>query len=269
MMKMITQPTQLLKGKACLFAAFLFLPASLLFCQRSFNDVYPGLDSAKRAEAFSRTGFSRIAPSSTGFRFLPVFAKLNISSGILSHSPRYLAESVRVIPYGRSGGRLVQVYNAFGRIRFLKGRMYHSSTRDKDVPLFSEATRIEGPNRNRPIPDAGPAAVLPASETMYLRLKDTNFGNTFLKAQLSTTPESLLYHLTNYKTFSFVFFPIIKENSLNANLYVEPLKEGFLVYSAAGVEVSDFIDRNVDIASAIDKRLQVIIEWFVEGINTP
>jgi hypothetical protein len=246
----------------------LFGTAAPLFCQRrSFNDIYPGVDKERQAEIFSAGGFSRTGEGSGGLLFPPGQARQDISAFILSRSPRYIGESIRVVPYGKKGGGLLKVYNALSRVEDLRYQTYPSSTKGKDIPLFVEATRIEGPGKNKALPDPGPSAILPASETNYLRLKDANFGNTYCQAQLSTKTQFLLYSLTNFKTLYYGIIPVMRENSFNAQLYVEPLTEGFLIYSAVGVDVSDFIARWIDIPSAIGKRVNVIVNWLAEGIG--
>jgi hypothetical protein len=51
-------------------------------------------------------------------------------------------------------------------------------------------------------------------------------------------------------------------------MYFEPVQEGVLVYSIAGVDVSDFIASRIHIDSAIAKRLEVIISWAAGGITS-
>jgi hypothetical protein len=57
------------------------------------------------------------------------------------------------------------------------------------------------------------------------------------------------------------------EEKFQANLYLEPLDEGMLIYSLAGTDVSDFIANRIDIPSAISKRLAVFIDWVSDGIK--
>jgi hypothetical protein len=59
----------------------------------------------------------------------------------------------------------------------------------------------------------------------------------------------------------------MKENTFTALFYVEPVAEGLLVYSAAAAEVSDFVAKQINIPSALRKRLDVIIGWMVDGIR--
>jgi hypothetical protein len=162
----------------------------------------------------------------------------------------------------------LDAYNALGKIRDLKGRVYHSFTRDSFVPLFEDATRLDSTRRTSAIPDPEPAKILPLSETVYIRLKDVNFGNSYYRGDVSTSPYGVTYNLTNYRSLTYLFFTVMKEEKFSAVLYMEPLTEGMLVYSVAGADASDFIASKIDIPSAISKRLAVFIGWISDGLKT-
>jgi hypothetical protein len=135
------------------------------------------------------------------------------------------------------------------------------------VPLFEEVTRIESPRKNTPIADPPPASRIPASETIYMRLKDANFGNSFYRGDITLFQRGLRYSLTNNKNISYYFIPVIKEERFTVQLYFEVISEGILIYSLAGADVSDFVSSKIDMPSAINKRLAVIISWVAEGIT--
>jgi hypothetical protein len=60
---------------------------------------------------------------------------------------------------------------------------------------------------------------------------------------------------------------VIKEGNFTAQLYIEPIEEGILIYSIAGADISDFFASKIDMDSAIIKRLAVIVSWAADGIN--
>jgi hypothetical protein len=259
--------------KHILCILFLILWGSPVFGQsRSFTSLFPNLDEEDKRTAFSAEGLAESNNASAGLQLLPAGSLgRNISQAVLDREPAIFVESILVIPYTNiNTGRtfdLVTVYNALGKVRNLKGRIYHSASRDENVPLFEDAVRIASPQKTTVIPDAPDAAAIPASETVYIRLKDVNFGNSYYQAQITRTPEGLLYTLSNFRNLSYGFIPIIKEDKFIAQLYIEPLAEGLLVYSLAGADVSDFIASRISISSAIRKRLQVIVGWLIEGIS--
>jgi hypothetical protein len=237
----------------------------LVFGQaRALSDAFPSLNAEQRAAVFSNDGLA--LSSREGKLFLsPVSAGLNMTEGVLKRNFPYVTEYLIVLPF--KNVRLVDVYNALSRIQDLKGRVYHSATKDKDVPLFEDATRIASDRKTTPIPDPSGTAVVPASEIIFIRLKDANFGVSYYRADIATTSSSIICILTNFRSLNFFFVPVIKENNFSAQLYVEPVQEGVMIYSIAGTNVSDFVARYVDMNSAIKKRLDVLNVWIVDGVK--
>jgi hypothetical protein len=258
--------------KKTIFLSLMFLTAFSLFGQRgglrSFDDLFPGLEPEKRSQAFSG-GYLEAREKDNILRLLPSddIASRIAGAAVIDMHPYCLVESITVIPVRDEKMELVAIYNAMGKIGDLKGRLYHSFTRDEYVPLFEEATRIEGPRRTRSVPDPADSRVLPRSDRIYICLKDINFGNSYYQADIFTAPHGLLYGLSNFRNLSYGIIPVIKEKKFSAQFYVEPLEEGVLVYSIAAAEVSEFIAGRIDIPSAIRKRLEVILGWLIDNIT--
>lgn len=243
---------------------FSVLPA---FSQtRSFKDLFPTLSAEQRAAAFSEDGLVVSAKTSV-LRFAPTAPRLDITGPLLQRKPSYITESILLIPYGNKTISLLTVYNALSNIRGLKGRLYHSATRNENVPLFEDATRIESAKKTNAIPDPPAAASVPAIEIIYIRLKDANFGNSYYRADISANQSAILCTLSNFKSLTYMLIPLIKEDKFIAQLYFEPVTEGILIYSAAGADVSDFIAKQTDMGSAVRKRLEVINQWVIDGVK--
>jgi hypothetical protein len=241
---------------------------------RSFDALFPWLPPEIKRAAFSASGYFGSAGSASGLTITgdsraPADGGFDprISGAVLDKNPGFLIESLLVIPGAPDAVSRLDIYNALGKIRALKGRQYHSETRGKQVPLFEDATRLVSEKKNNPSPDPPPAPAVPRSETVYIRLRDTNFGNTYYRGDLTLDQYGLLYCLTNNKNLNYLFIPVIKEEQFTAQLYFEPIQEGVLIYSIAGADVSDFISSKIDMPSAISKRLAVIISWVAEGIG--
>jgi hypothetical protein len=254
----------------CCFISFFFLILLPLPAQRSFNEIFPSIPSSIREAAFSKEGFYWSGEKAT---LLPLVGSgrsaidPQITEAVFLKQPKYLVESVLVVRGKANEYSLLDVYNALGKIRGLKGRLYHSFTRDENIPLFEDVTRIESAKKNTPIADPPLASKIPLSETFYVRLKDVNFGNTYYRGNIALVRHGLRYSLSNNKNVTYYFVPVIKEEKFIAQLYFEPIAEGILIYALAGVDVSDFVSTRIDMASAISKRLSVIIGWVAEGIT--
>jgi len=188
----------------------------------------------------------------------------NVKNKITGNESGHFVEALLVIPGNKS---LLDVYNALGKTRNLKGILYASHSKGENIPLFEEATRLESAKKMTSIPDPAPASSVPKTETIFVRLKDTNFGNTYYRADMAADNKGLKFSLTNFRNFSFMLVPVIKEEKFTAQLYFEVINEGVLVYSIAGAEVSDFVASRIDMPSAIRKRLTVIIYWVVDGLK--
>jgi len=235
---------------------------------RSFDELFHGLVQEWKQEVFSREGFIRTLEKNGELELVPSSGSgIDLYSRITQKKLSYLAEGLIVVPYsGRTLDRL-DGYNALAKIRGLKGRVYHSHNRQAELPLFEDATRIESAEKNNPIPDPQPAKALPFSETIYVCIKDINFGNSYFRGELSTTTFGIIYNLTNFKTLTYFIFPVLKKEKFSATLYMEPLTEGMLVYVVAGADVSDFIASKISIPSALAKRGAVFVDWVSDNLK--
>jgi len=256
--------------KKLLILYLLFFFANNIFAQtRSFDDVFPNINRSIKNSAFSNSGYIKSSQKTNGFIIMgnDKNSKLDpqIVNNVLRKNPGYLVESILVIP--DSSVNLLDIYNALGNIRGLRGRLYNSATRNQAVPLFEEATRIQSSKQTSTIPDPAPSKTLPSAETVYIRLKDVNFGNTYYRGDMALVQNGLRYTLTNFRNISYLFVPVMKEEKFIAQLYFEPIQEGILIYSVAGADISDFVASKIDIDSAISKRLNVIISWAADGIR--
>ena len=252
---------------------FLVHSASVVFAQiepaRSFDEIFPGLSPTARQVAFSSSGYfnayERVSYSALIGSSSSTIER-HIVDTVLNKKPSFIIESILVVPCAPGEYSLLDVYNALGKIRGLKGRLYHSHTRGEAVPLFEDVTRIESERRNVPVNDPPPAARIPASEAIYMRLKDANFGNSFYRGDMALEQRGLRYTFSNNKSLTYFLIPVIGEEKFTAQLYIEIIPEGILIYGLAGADVSNFISSRIDMPSAISKRLAVIIDWLAEGI---
>jgi hypothetical protein len=238
--------------------------------KRSFDEIFPRIPADIRKAAFSGEGYAKSftkAPSSTLVGSGQSAIDPHIIEAVISKQPGFLVESIIVIPDKSGKYSLLDVYNALGNVRGLKGRLYRSHTRNEFVPLFEEVTRIESVKKNTPVEDPAPASTIPPSETIFMRLKDVNFGDSYYRGDMTLVQRGLRYSLSNYKNLTYFFVPVIREGKFNAQFYFELINEGILLYSLAGADVSDFVSSRIDMQSAISKRLAVITGWVVEGIT--
>jgi len=262
--------------KLIILIIFLCLSAGNVFSQvRTFDEIFPHIRENVKTSAFSASGYVKSSQKARGFNILgnEPGSRLDpeVVNIVLRRNPLYIVESIMVLQ-GVSGTSLLDVYNALSNVRDLKGRLYNSHTRNQEVPLFEEATRIASERQTNAIPDPPPATTLPQSETVYIRLKDINFGNTYYRGDMALIHSQnrvfgLRYTLSNIRSMTYLFVPVIKEEKFIAQLYFEPIREGVLIYSIAGADISDFFAARISVDSAISKRLAVITSWAADGIT--
>ncbi|GHV86366.1 hypothetical protein AGMMS50230_19740 [Spirochaetia bacterium] len=246
----------------------LTIPGVSLFSQsRSVTALFPRSSTEQLGEALLPKGYLYYGTRKESPTLLPETpGTIFISKASLGPNPGFFVEALRIVP--RKNINPLSVYQALEKIQGLKGKTYHSVTRNRDIPLFEDAVRIEGPKKTRVfLPDPPPAQTLPPEETMYVRLTDANFGHCYYEISLKTSQEGILCKIINVKSLTFGPIPVMKEKTFTALLYIEPIQEGLAVYCLAGAEVSDFIAKYVDISSALNKRMDVFVSWLLDGIN--
>lgn len=239
---------------------------------RNFQDLYPNISADVRQNFFSENGILQtLEDANKRPEYEPQIEPPFSFYGIVQTSkPSFIIESVRIIPYTQAVS-VSRIYAALSRIGDLAGRTYKSSSRGKEVPLFETATRIESLKKTAPVQDPQfknpDSATVPAYDSFYILLKDVNFGNSYYKVEMRTLDKGLLFILSNAKGLSYGIIPVIGEGNFISVLYVEPLAEGLLLYNQAGAKVGSFISSRVHMPSAIGKRLDVFIDWLVDGLG--
>jgi len=249
---------------------YLFFSINLFAELRTFDEIFPDINNNNRKDAFTSSGFVKSSKKISGYEL----SANNSTSGIdpkiiktvLNKNPGYVVESIMVIPGEPYSVSLLDVYNSLRNIRDLKGRLYNSATKNQAVPLFEDATRIAGEKNTTVIADPPVAYNVPQKETVYIKLKDANFGNSYYRGEMELNNNGMIYMLTNFKNLTYFLIPVIKEEKFTIQFYFEPIYEGLLIYSIAGADISDFFSSKIHMNSAIAKRLEVIISWVVDGI---
>jgi hypothetical protein len=192
---------------------------------------------------------------------------INIDWNRFKGAPVNIIENLLLLKNNKPVTKL-DIYNALCKIRTLQGKEYFSSTRGRRTVLFEDASRVAGENNLKKQNDPPPAASIPSDETIFIMLKDVNFGNCYYRAEIKTHGGGILYSLTNFKNINYLFIPVIKTGNLIIQLYIESLDEGVLIYGLSCIAAANFADKQVDIPSAIQKRLDLIYEWIGSNIKT-
>jgi hypothetical protein len=256
------------------FNGFFILLGFCLICRipagplRSLDELFPGLGDDQKMKAFSEEGFNRPFKKDEARSIVPnPDSGIDLFSVVMEKEPSHFIEALMVVPYNGRSLDIPEAYNALGRIGDIKNHSYFNRSRNTRIQVFEESTRIESAEKTRPIPDPPPTRIFPASEEIFLLLKDRNFGNIYVRGDLTLDRYGLTFILVNYKTIRYFLFPVMRAEKLCAVLYIEPLEEGLLVYGMAAVDIPDFIASRINISSSVERRLSIFISWFREGLK--
>jgi hypothetical protein len=235
---------------------------------RSFDDIFPGIEDNQKMRVFSAEGFYRPFGRNEQRSVIPnPGLGINLYSAVAEKNPSHFIEALLVVPCNGTPLGIRDAYNAVGRIENIKNHSYFNRSLNTNFFIFEESSRIESAKKTRPIPDPPPSSTFPASEEIYLYLKDRNFGNIYVRGDLSADPYGLTFVFTNFKAIRFLVFPIMGAGKFCAALYLEPLEEGLLIYGMGAVDIPDFIASRIDIPSSVERRMSIFISWLKEGLK--
>jgi hypothetical protein len=190
---------------------------------------------------------------------------IDLLSSVMKRKPSHIIEALVIVPYNERELDMLDAYNALGKIKNIQE---HSvSANGRDIYIFKETTRLESARNRKPIPDPDPANLLPFSETMYLRFTDPYVGDLFLRGDVSISLYGITYNMTNFVDVRYSLFRIMKTEGFSIVIYLEPVKEGVLVYSMAGLYLPGFIASRVNLTPNINIRVMTLISWITEGLR--
>ena len=251
--------------------AFFFEAAGLVFEVspiielRSFNDIFPDLSRNQRLRARGDTGL-RNAFEKDGSPFFNPGKKsgLDLLSVVMKKKPSHIIEALVVVPYKGRELDLLDVYNALGRIKNIKD--HKITLNNKEYAIFTDTTRLVSAKDRKPIADPEPVEVLPYSETMFIRFLDPYIGDLYLRGDISVGMYGITYSMTNFRDVSYYIFRVMKSDRFSAIIYIEPVKEGILIYSVSGLYLPNFIAKKINLTPNMNRRITVLLNWVMEGL---
>ena len=236
------------------------------FETRSFKDIFSGLSQGQKSIVMSSRGLRYSFEKDGSPMLMPnPDSGINLLSTVMAKKPSHIIEALIVVPYNRRELDFLDIYNALRKIKNIQNHTL--SIRGNDVKLFMDTTRLESAQRRRPIADPPPADKLPLSETMYLRFVDQYMGDLYLRGDVSMGLYGITYSLSNFRDVSYSIFRIMKAESFSAIIYLEPVKEGILVYSMSGIYIPGFIAHRVNLTPNMNNRITVLVNWITEGLR--
>jgi len=233
---------------------------------RSFDDVFPNFSRNQKARVMNGVGLRYSFEKEGSPTLIPdPDSGVDLLGSVMAKNPSHVVEALVVVPYKKRELDLLDVYNALGRIKNIQDHKY--SINDREIVIFKETTRLISAKDRKPIPDPSPANILPYSETMYLRFIDPYIGDFYLRGDMSAGLYGITYSMTNFRDISFSIFRVMKTERFSAIIYVEPVKEGILIYSMSGLYLPNFIAKRINLTPNMNRRITVLLDWIIEGLE--
>jgi hypothetical protein len=234
---------------------------------RSFNDIFPGLSRIQKANVMNDIGARGSFEKNDVPSLIPgQDSGINLLSGVMAKNPSHIIEALILVPYNRRVLDLLDIYNGLRKIKNIQNHTI-PMREGKKVKIFKDTTRLESAQNRRPAPDPPRADTLPYSETMYLRFVDQYLGDLYIRGNVSVSLYGITYSLTNFRDVFFTIFRVMKAESFSTLIYLEPVKEGVLIYSLSGIYIPNFVASKVNLTPNINSRLTAMINWITEGLR--
>jgi len=236
------------------------------FETRSFSEIFPKFSPGQKKLIINNVGLRfSFEKDDTPILIPDPDSGINIYSKVMLKKPSHVVEALVVVPYNKRELDMLDVYNALGKIKNIQDQII--TLRGKDYKMFTETTRLESAQVRKPINDPPPVDTLPYSETMYLRLVDYYMGDFYLRGDITMGLYGITYSLTNFRDISYSIFRIMKAEKFIAIIYLEPIKEGVLIYSMSGLYIPSFVANRINLSSSMNFRITILINWIIEGLK--
>jgi len=190
---------------------------------------------------------------------------VDLYSRVMAKKPSHIIEALILLPYNKRELDLLDIYNALRRIKNIQD--FTLKVRGNDYKIFQDTTRIESAQKRTPIPDPPSSDMLPLSETMYLKFVDKNMGDLYLRGDITVSLYGLTYSLTNFRDVFYSIFKVMSAERFTAIIYVEPVKEGILIYSMSGLYIPNFVSSRINLPLSMNYRITVLINWITDGLR--
>jgi len=250
---------------------FIFQAPTLIFEvpgfeTRSLDDIFPGLSEDDKSDVMNGTGIRNAFEKNEPPTLIPApNSGIDLLSSVMAKRPSHIIEALVVVPYNKRELDMLDIYNALRRIKNIQD--YTITIRDNEYRMFVDTTRVESAQKRKPIPDPPPSDTLPYSETMYLCFIDRSMGDLYLRGDISISLYGITYSMTNFRDVSFSIFKIMRAERFSAILYIEPVKEGILIYSMSGLFLPGFIAQRVNLTSNMNIRITVLLDWITDSLR--
>jgi len=247
-------------------AGMVFEVPHLILEPRSIDDIFPDLTRSQKRIVRGSTGLRNSFEKNEAPLFKPSDdSGIELFDFVMSKKPSHIIEALVLVPYGKRELDMLDVYNSMREISVIKDQTI--TLRDNQYKVFRDTTRLESARNRKPVPDPAPASELPYSETMYLRFTDATIGELFIQGDIKPGLYGITYNMTNFRDVNYSIFKVMKAQRFSAVIYVEPVKEGVIIYGISGLYLPGFIVSRMNLPNNMNYRISVLLNWIVSGLR--
>ena len=229
----------------------------------------PGLSKEEIRQLGAGDAVMRYPDSARSLQYLPIgLAAESMKTLSEGFSPSVFVERA-FLARGRSlsGKGALEIANALLDVPTISGVTYYSERKQGITVLFDDVFRVEGPGSMKKV-QAPPLASLPASMSMHLHLKDSNFGSSWYALHLDQRAGGLFLRLENSRPLNFTLIRAFGPAEVRMGVVMIPVDEGLYVAAFCAADPASIASSMVDMKSAMEKRLRAIQGWAVDRIGT-
>jgi len=232
---------------------------------RFFDEIFPGLSEFQKELVMGSSGIKNAFEKDGSPMMTPAYdSGVNLVDSVMKRKPSHIVEALVVIPYGERELDLLDIYNALGKIKNIQNQQV--MVNKVNTNTFTETTRLDNAKNRKPVSDPPPSDTLPFSETLYLKLVDKFIGDLYVRGEIQASLFGITYDMTNFRDVTYFIFSVMKAERFTAIIYVEPVKEGVLIYGMSGMYLPGFIAKKVNITPNMNRRINILISWITEGL---
>lgn len=161
-----------------------------------------------------------------------------------------------------SGAERAGLYNSILALKSLAGIEYFSRTRGRMHKLYETSGIIDSPDAKKPLPD--PVYSSPPPELhLYVRQKDTTFGDNLYKYGYYTDTASFIITQRNINLITLGPLPVIGKDNLCSCAAIFDAGPYLLVYLASFAKVSMLPGIKQQVTASINNRAEALLAWFI------
>ena len=205
-----------------------------------------------------------------GIMLLPEYSMAqNIRERTAALAPDVFTEGLYLIPYPDGTDSIdLEIYNLTRKVSAISEVEYLSARKKAVVPLFDNVYAISDLKKKRRIEDPV-VNVIPASDTVFLHMKETNLGNALYKVDYLWDGENLGFFMENLGALRFLI-KVVAKNNMQISMVFIPIEEGFLVYGYCGVKLSNanVVFNMMDPYTGFYRRLYAMVTWVYNTMHS-